>query len=213
MANSTPSRRSRARRPAAAPAAGPEKPANPMTTTRFSTWQAIGMVLGALVIVAMAFGAGLAFGFAGGRASGAGSLWSPRANSAMPFRPYAHQMPYGPDQMPWHDSMPFGDEMPFDQMHPPLSGTAYLGIVYEPVDGGASVNQVIEGSPAQRAGLRVGDVIQAVDGERLSQADQLRSLIQAHQPGDRVTLTVVRGSEDQQIVVILGTAPETAPQP
>ncbi len=65
----------------------------------------------------------------------------------------------------------------------------------------------VSGDPARSAGIQVGDVIVAVDGTEISSADDLVATISNHKPGDRVTLTVVRGSQQLQVPVTLGTRP------
>jgi S1-C subfamily serine protease len=54
---------------------------------------------------------------------------------------------------------------------------------------GAEVVTVYGGSPAESAGVRVGDVITAIDGAAVASAVELRQVLAGHRPGDRVTLT------------------------
>jgi S1-C subfamily serine protease len=62
-------------------------------------------------------------------------------------------------------------------------------------------------SPAQQAGLRNGDVITAVDGQTITSSDDLASATMDRTPGTRVTLTVMRGSSQQNITLTLGERP------
>lgn len=62
---------------------------------------------------------------------------------------------------------------------------------------------VLPGSPADRAGLRMGDIITAVDGRELSDDEPLADIIQQRQPGDSVTLRVSRGGRQNDVVVQL----------
>ena len=66
----------------------------------------------------------------------------------------------------------------------------------EPTDGripaGVYVSSVMEGSPAQKAGIRVDDIIIRVDGERVKLHTDLTNRIASKSAGDSVTLTVVR---------------------
>jgi serine protease Do len=59
--------------------------------------------------------------------------------------------------------------------------------------GAAQVTSVTSGSAAARAGLRTTDIITAVDGQTLSNFNQLRTTIGSKRPGDDVELTVVSG--------------------
>jgi putative serine protease PepD len=86
---------------------------------------------------------------------------------------------------------------------------AYLGVSTEDGDGGASIAEVRAGTPAADAGLRTGDVVTAIDGRKVASADELRTAIDAQQPGDGVKLTVERGGSTETITVTLGTRPST----
>ena len=70
---------------------------------------------------------------------------------------------------------------------------------------GARITDVSSGSPAQKAGLEVGDVIVAVDGTRVSGSSDVVVQIRTHAPGETVTLTVKRGSGERQVKVKLGS--------
>ncbi len=75
---------------------------------------------------------------------------------------------------------------------------------------GVIVQRVIEGSPAEAAGLQAGDVITALDGEPVESAQALTESIAVHAPGDEVTLTVVRLSNgnERQVEVSLAEHPD-----
>ncbi|OKL53954.1 hypothetical protein BSZ39_06820 [Bowdeniella nasicola] len=73
------------------------------------------------------------------------------------------------------------------------------------VRSGAQVRSVEEGSPAANAGVKIGDVIVAVDGEPVSSADSLVGFVRQYASGDKVTLTVVRGGKDTKVDVTLAT--------
>ncbi len=66
---------------------------------------------------------------------------------------------------------------------------------------------VLPDTPAAKAGLKVGDVITAVNGTKIDKAHSLTALLSQHQPGDKVKLTVLRGGKTLHITVTLGTAP------
>jgi serine protease Do len=73
-----------------------------------------------------------------------------------------------------------------------------------PAVGGAEVKSVQPGTPAERAGLRMGDVIVALDGRPIRRASDLTVGLALHQPGDRVTLTVIRYGTRLEVEVELG---------
>ena len=64
-----------------------------------------------------------------------------------------------------------------------------------PADTGAYVAAVNSGSGAEEAGIQVGDIITAFDGEAVESASDLMLDVRSKNPGDKVTLTVNRGSD------------------
>jgi putative serine protease PepD len=62
-------------------------------------------------------------------------------------------------------------------------------------------------SPAQQAGLQSGDIITAVNGQTVTNSDDLSQDTLSQFPGTRVTLTITRGSSQQNISVTLGERP------
>ena len=72
------------------------------------------------------------------------------------------------------------------------------------VEEGALVFSVQEGTPAEEAGLRRSDVIVEFDGERVRIVEDLLSALRGKEPGDEVTITVVREGERQELQATLG---------
>ncbi len=71
---------------------------------------------------------------------------------------------------------------------------------------GAVVMRVALDSAAAAAGLEVGDVIVAVDGQAVATSDDLAAAVAAHRAGDAVELTVLRGEAELAVEVTLGAA-------
>jgi putative serine protease PepD len=69
---------------------------------------------------------------------------------------------------------------------------------------GARVDSLTSGGPAAKAGLKVGDVITAVNGSPISDTIGLVVDIRTHLPGETITLTVARAGHSLHIVVKLG---------
>jgi len=69
---------------------------------------------------------------------------------------------------------------------------------------GARVDQVTAGSPAQRAGLRTGDVITSINNQLVGSAEALIVAIRTHRPGETVRLDYERGGKPRQASVTLG---------
>jgi serine protease Do len=87
---------------------------------------------------------------------------------------------------------------------------------------GVLVAQVAQGSPADQAGLQGGDqsvringqlvpiggdIIVAIDGQQVDSGSALQSILQQHQAGDKVTLTVLRNGKEAQVEVTLAERP------
>jgi S1-C subfamily serine protease len=73
--------------------------------------------------------------------------------------------------------------------------------------GGAGIVAVTSGGPADRAGLRAGDVIQSVGRAQTPDATALSQALAAAQPGEKVPVTVARGGHDLTVQVTLGELP------
>ncbi|MFM9692525.1 S1C family serine protease [Streptomyces europaeiscabiei] len=74
----------------------------------------------------------------------------------------------------------------------------------EKSDEGAS--GVTAGGPADRAGIRSGDVITEVDGQRVHSGDELIVKVRAHRPGDRLELTLLRNGRERTVTLTLGSS-------
>jgi S1-C subfamily serine protease len=87
---------------------------------------------------------------------------------------------------------------------------------------GVEVVKVVKGSPAAKAGLKAatqpitvdgvsafsgGDTIVAVNGKKVASPAQLAAILARHQPGDSVTLAVVRSGVSRTVHVTLGNVP------
>jgi putative serine protease PepD len=87
---------------------------------------------------------------------------------------------------------------------------AYLGVaVGEPASdtAGVEITEVRSGSPAEDAGLAVGDVVTSVDGHAITTPQELQSAVDARQPGDEITVGYVRDGTNRTVVVRLTTRP------
>ena len=76
---------------------------------------------------------------------------------------------------------------------------------------GAVIADVAPGSPAERAGLRQGDVVLALNGEAIENGRQLSLRVAQIAPGSQARLTVVRGGERREMSVTLGQLPAREP--
>jgi S1-C subfamily serine protease len=79
-----------------------------------------------------------------------------------------------------------------------------------PRTNGAVIAKVEPGSPADRAGIRTGDVVIAANGVPMRSATQLRNVIGLARIGEEVNLTVERGGREQAVGVKVELAQQAA---
>src|SRR5690606_35976475 len=96
----------------------------------------------------------------------------------------------------------------------------YVGVQIQPItkeiadslgmkeEGGALVAEVQPDTPAAKAGIRAGDAIVSVDGERLKDARDLSRRVAAKSPCAKVDLRVVRDGKEQTLAVELARLPD-----
>jgi putative serine protease PepD len=72
-------------------------------------------------------------------------------------------------------------------------------------DSGAKILDVNADGPASKAGLKTGDVVTEVGGEKVADGIALIVAIRSHQPGDVVTFTVRRGADQMSVHITLGS--------
>ena len=70
---------------------------------------------------------------------------------------------------------------------------------------GVRLSSVTDNGPADRAGLRRGDVVTKIDGERVTATEELIVSVRSHRPGDQVTLTYRRNGQVREAKVTLGS--------
>ena len=82
--------------------------------------------------------------------------------------------------------------------------TAYLGVAAEKRDGvGLLISEIATDSSAAKAGLMKGDAVTSLDDTAVKTADDLRALIQTHQPGDNIKLMIQRENKTQNVTATL----------
>lgn len=88
----------------------------------------------------------------------------------------------------------------------PSDSAAYLGVeINTNFTGGAYISAVTEGGPAEKAGLKSGDIIVSFDGNKVSGYEDLVSAIKSHKAGDTVTVGIYRNGKESSLSVTLGS--------
>ena len=95
----------------------------------------------------------------------------------------------------------------------------YLGVMVSSMDPtvaqlynlpvGAYVSSVTEGSCAEKAGIRVEDIITSLGGCKVENLTDLTRALREHQAGDKVTVTVYRGGAELSLTVVLDPKPQS----
>jgi S1-C subfamily serine protease len=86
--------------------------------------------------------------------------------------------------------------------------TAFLGVSIEDSQEGAAgavVTEIEPGTPAAQAGLEAGDLVISIDGEPVQSSLDLAAAVRSADPGDTVTLQVLRDGQTVDLTVELGT--------
>jgi putative serine protease PepD len=87
----------------------------------------------------------------------------------------------------------------------------YLGVTPSPsvTSGrdGALIQEVAPDSPAAKAGIQPGDLVVSIDGKAIENYSEMIAAIRAHQPGDKITLGIVRGGNETTITATLTERP------
>ena len=102
-----------------------------------------------------------------------------------------------------------------------LEGGGFLGVYTEEITKdnlsqyglrdvrGVGVTEVVKDSPAEKAGLRKGDVIIRFDGEAVASVRKLNRLVSEVAPDHKVTVGISRGGSDQEVAVTIAKRQET----
>ena len=93
----------------------------------------------------------------------------------------------------------------------------FLGVTYNQLDEtaaaanglvvGAVVTAITSGSPADRAGIKVHDVITKVNDQSIDDSHPLKDVLRQYAPGTKVNVTIYRDGKNQTLQVTLGTHP------
>ncbi len=84
------------------------------------------------------------------------------------------------------------------------SNRAFLGVTTDDVEDGAEIESVVDGSAAEKAGLKKGDVITSINDHKIDNAGDLTKAIGKYKPEDKVTVTYKRNGKENKVTATLG---------
>ena len=82
-----------------------------------------------------------------------------------------------------------------------------------PQQNGTIIAGVVRNGPADKAGIRPGDILVSVDGKKIGDTTQMLNLIAQLTPGGKSTMTVMRRDREARIAVTVGKRPREEAQP
>ena len=68
---------------------------------------------------------------------------------------------------------------------------------------GIKIGAIVQDSPAEKAGLKIGDIIIALDGEKTNDLKAYSDLLKTYSPGDVVKITILRDNIKKTVSVTL----------
>lgn len=83
-----------------------------------------------------------------------------------------------------------------------------LGVYTEKSEKGAKITNVVDNSPAQKAGLLKGDIITKIDGTSITDPSSLSSVISEKKPNDEIQITYLRDNKEKKVKLKLGERKE-----
>jgi len=95
----------------------------------------------------------------------------------------------------------FIGEGPFAEK--PVKGNGMLGVATKPVDGGLEITKVGKKTAAEKAELKVGDVIRKIDGKEVKIREELQAVIKDKSAGEELELEISRDGKEQKITAEL----------
>ena len=96
----------------------------------------------------------------------------------------------------------FIGEGPFAEK--PVKGSGFLGLASKDVEGGLEVTKVGKDTPAEKAGLKEGDLLRTFNGQKLTTRDGMKALLAEMASDDKLTLEITRDGKDETIELRLG---------
>lgn len=84
----------------------------------------------------------------------------------------------------------------------------WLGVSMDSKDGKVQILQVVKSSPAEKAGIRKGDVIKKINGETIKTTGEVQKIVRAFKPEQKVKIELTRVKKPQAVLVVIGELKE-----
>ncbi len=98
-------------------------------------------------------------------------------------------------------------------VHKPMQDRGFLGISMSDVEEGkkpgAQVVAIVKETPAEKVGLKIGDIILSIDDDILNDSTDLLEVVSARNPGDKIKMKVKRDDKELDMEATLGRRPPT----
>ena len=92
-----------------------------------------------------------------------------------------------------------------------MKNSGWIGVDLDKVEGegGLAIKAVVPGSPAEKAGLKAGDIFYAIDGVVLGEENEekVKKAMKAWKPGTSITYTIKRDGQDRKASLTLAAMP------
>ena len=88
---------------------------------------------------------------------------------------------------------------------------AFLGVTTDEDENGAKISELTKESAAEKAGLKIGDIITKINDKKVNGPEQLSEVVRIFKPKEEVTVYYKRDGKDGQAKAILGERKEAAP--
>jgi len=89
-----------------------------------------------------------------------------------------------------------------------MSSRAFLGVTTEKTTGGAKIVEIAKGSAAEKAGLKIDDIITKVDTETVTDGESLADIISAKKPKAAIKISLLRDNKKKEVTAVLGERTE-----
>lgn len=84
----------------------------------------------------------------------------------------------------------------------------YLGVQLDEGEGGAKIVAVNKGTPAEKAGLLVNDIVTHIAGKKIVDTESMQNAVQRHKPGAEIIIRFLRDGEESEVKATLAKRPQ-----